>query len=78
MKPGDEVWLLTLAGTHLADEDGRNIAFRITGMETLPHSGTWYQLSTEHATAEEIFGGWHSSRPLTRIHHSEQHEGRTL
>jgi Na+-transporting NADH:ubiquinone oxidoreductase subunit NqrF len=77
VKPGDEVWLRTAAGTHLADEHGRNIAFLITGMETLPRSGIWYELTTEHATAKEIFG-WHTSRPLTRIHHTEQREGRTL
>ena len=78
MKPGDEVWLRTLAATHLADEGGRSITFRITGTQTLPHSGTWYRLTTEHATAEEIFGGWHTSRPLTPLPHCEQREGRTL
>ncbi|MFI6469805.1 hypothetical protein ACIBL5_06005 [Streptomyces sp. NPDC050516] len=76
MKPGDEVWLRTLAGAHLADADGQRIAFRITKVEPLPHSGTWYLLRTEHPTAEQIFGGWHPARPLTPIHPTEHAEGR--
>ncbi|GGU26490.1 hypothetical protein [Streptomyces violascens] len=78
MKPGDTVWLHTLAGPPLADADGHRIAFRVTAVQTLSRSGTWYLLHTEHPVAEEIFGGWHPARPLARIHPAEQTEGRTL
>jgi hypothetical protein len=81
VNPGDEVWLRTLAGTHLTDADGQRIAFRIAEVQTLAYSGTWYLLRTAHPTAEQIFGGWHPARPLTRIHpteHTEHTEGQAL
>lgn len=54
MKPGDPVWLRHADGRHVLDVEGLPVAFEITAVDALATS-TWYRLTTDHPTANEIF-----------------------
>ncbi len=62
MKPGDLVWLRDERG-FVADGNGRPISFHIT-RQRHDAAGIWHQLTTEHRTAQEIYGGWHTAPRL--------------
>ncbi|MER6424537.1 hypothetical protein [Streptomyces sp. NPDC001137] len=69
------MWLGCGPGRHLSDAHGDAIVFHITSTDPLPGHGTWYQLHTSHAAAQEIYGGWHAGLALIPISLSELAEG---
>ncbi|MEU5584669.1 hypothetical protein [Streptomyces chrestomyceticus] len=78
MKLGDPVWLRYADGRHVLDAEGLPVAFEITAVDALAAS-TWYRLTTDHPTANEIFSGWytrHRVTPVSRRGTETPHEGR--